>query len=144
MTELRIQMESVLQNVKEGLRNNDLVAAKKLESNAGVEEGLGFNSNLRSNKVLFDQSLKCDDVPNEEDCLQDMDRLEAELEVELERLQLHLDTCKLSTNPHQETMEESTVNNYISARSYIISCGEVIDPTVYGEDCSDSHSGVPP
>ena len=103
MTELRIQMESVLQNVKEELRNNDLLGPKKLESNDGVEEGLGFNNNLRSNKVLFDKSFKCNDVPKQEDCLEGMDRLEAELEVELELLQLHLDTGKLSTNPPQKT-----------------------------------------
>ncbi|XWS72755.1 hypothetical protein CRYUN_Cryun02cG0068200 [Craigia yunnanensis] len=144
MTELRIQMESVLQILKEGLRNTDLLAAKKLESDDGVEEGLGFNSNLRSNKVLFDQTLKCDDVPRE-DCLEGMDRLEAELEVELERLLLHLDTGKLSTNPPQETIEESTVNSSISAISYSISCGGVIDSTIDGEeDFLDSHSGVPP
>ncbi|XP_022730885.1 protein POLAR LOCALIZATION DURING ASYMMETRIC DIVISION AND REDISTRIBUTION-like [Durio zibethinus] len=129
MTELRIQMESVLQNVKQELRNNDLLVAKKLESNDGVEEGLGFNSNLRSNK---------------DDCLVGMDRLEAELEVELERLQHHLDSGKLSTNPPHETIEEGTVNT--SVRSYSKSYGEVIDPTIDGEekDCWDSHSGVPP
>ncbi|XVE97338.1 hypothetical protein REPUB_Repub03eG0011000 [Reevesia pubescens] len=144
MTELRIQMESVLQNVKEELKNNDLQIVKKLESNDGIEEGLGFNSNMRSNKVLFDQSLKCDDVTKEDDCLVGMDRLEAELEVELERLQLHLDSGKLSTNPPQETIEETTVNT--SSRSFSISCGEVIDPAIEGEedDCLDSHSGVPP
>ncbi|XVE71261.1 hypothetical protein DITRI_Ditri10aG0136700 [Diplodiscus trichospermus] len=148
MTELRIKMESVLQNFKEELRNKDLLAAKKLESNDGVEEGSSFNSNLRLNDVLFDQSWTCDYVPKQEDCLEGMDRLEAELQVELERLQLHLDTGRLSTNPPQETTEESLVNSTISARSYSKSSGEVIDPTMDGEeeDCFDSYSGscVPP
>ncbi|XVF89400.1 hypothetical protein PTKIN_Ptkin19aG0127200 [Pterospermum kingtungense] len=146
LTELRIQMESVLQKVKEELKNNDLLVVKKLESNDGVEEGLGFNNNLSSNKVLFDRSLKFNDVPKQEDCLEGMDRLEAELEVELERLQFHLDTGKISTNHPQETIEESTVNSVTSARSNSISCGEVIDPTIDGQedDFSDSHSGVPP
>ncbi|XP_007011721.2 PREDICTED: protein POLAR LOCALIZATION DURING ASYMMETRIC DIVISION AND REDISTRIBUTION [Theobroma cacao] len=144
MTELRIQMEGVLQNAKEELGNKDLPVAKKIESNDGVQEGLGFNSNPRSNKVLFDQSLKCDDVPD--DCLEGMDRLEAELEAELERLQLHLDSGNLPTNPPQETVEESTINSTVSSRSYGISCGEEIDPAIdcQEEDCSDSQSGVPP
>ncbi|XVE53535.1 hypothetical protein DITRI_Ditri03aG0010700 [Diplodiscus trichospermus] len=133
--ELRIQMESVLQNVKQEL------VVKKIESNDAVEEGLGFNNNPISNEVLFDQSLK------REDSLEGMDRIEAELEVELERLQLHLDTGKLPTNPAPETIKESTVNTPTSARSYSISCGgEVIDPTIDGqeEERWDSHSGVHP
>ncbi|XP_039007399.1 protein POLAR LOCALIZATION DURING ASYMMETRIC DIVISION AND REDISTRIBUTION-like isoform X2 [Hibiscus syriacus] len=136
MTELRIQMESVLQTVKERLLNKDLLVHKNIESNEGdgVEESLGFNSNLISNRVLFDQSLKSEDAPKE-DCLEGMDRLEAELEVELERLQLLLDSGKFPTNPPQETIEE--------CKSCSLSHGEVIDDAEE-EGCPDSHCGVPP
>ncbi|XVF48283.1 hypothetical protein PTKIN_Ptkin03bG0177600 [Pterospermum kingtungense] len=147
MKDLRIQMESVLQNVKAGLPNVNLLDAKKLESNDRVEEGLGFNTNLRPNKLLFDQSLTCDDVPIEEDRLEGRDILEAELEVELERLQLHLDAVELSTNPPQEATEDSPVNSSISTRSYSISCAEVVDPTIDdGEEevCMDTYYEVPP
>ncbi|KAG4197970.1 hypothetical protein ERO13_A05G059400v2 [Gossypium hirsutum] len=143
MKELKIQMENVLQNVKEGLLNTDILVCKNLESNDGdgVDESLGFNSNLTSNKVLFDQSLNCDDAPKD-DCLEGMDRLEAELEVELERLLLHLDSGKSSTIPPEKNIKENTVNT-TSVRSYN---AEVIDPTIEAEeeDRPDSHGGVPP
>ncbi|XP_012443383.1 protein POLAR LOCALIZATION DURING ASYMMETRIC DIVISION AND REDISTRIBUTION isoform X1 [Gossypium raimondii] len=146
MKELKIQMEHVLQNVKEGLLNTDILVCKNLESNDGdgVDESLGFNSNLTSNKVLFDQSSNCDDAPKDA-CLEGMDRLEAELEVELERLLLHLDSGKSSTIPPEKTIEENTVNT-TSVRSYSISNAEVIDPTIEAEeeDRPDSHGGVPP
>ncbi|GMI92447.1 hypothetical protein HRI_002914000 [Hibiscus trionum] len=135
MTELRIQMESVLQTVKEGLLNQDLLVSKNIEPNEGdgVEGSSGFNSNLISNKVLFEQSLKCEDAPKQ-DCLKGMDRLEAELEVELERLQLLLDSGKSPANPPEETIEE--------CKSCSLSHGEVIN--VEDENCLDSHCGVPP
>ncbi|GMJ07767.1 POLAR LOCALIZATION DURING ASYMMETRIC DIVISION AND REDISTRIBUTION [Hibiscus trionum] len=141
MTELRIQMESVLQNVKDELRNKDLfLAAKEVESNNGIQEGWSME------KVIFDLPLKLDNVPEEESCLDGMDRLEAELEVELERLQLHFDSGKLSTNhpQDQEPIEESSVDG--STTSDSMSYGEVIDPTIHGEeeDCRALQSGVPP
>lgn len=107
MKELKIQMENVLQNVKEGLLNTDILVCKILESNDGdgVDESLGFHRNLTSNKVLFDHSSNCDDAPKEDDRLEGMDRLEAELEVELERLLLHLDSGKSSTIPPEKTIE---------------------------------------
>ncbi|KAK8513524.1 hypothetical protein V6N13_002262 [Hibiscus sabdariffa] len=108
ITELKIQMESVLQTVKEGLLNKDFMVSE----------------NLESNEVLFDQ--KCDDAPREEDCLQGMDRLEAELEVELERFLSDLD--KSPTNPPEKIIEES--------KSCSLSHGE--------ECCPDSQCGVPP
>ncbi|KAE8700305.1 Actin-binding FH2 protein isoform 1 [Hibiscus syriacus] len=99
ITELRIQMESLLQTVKEGLLNKDPLVSKNSESN----EGDGISS-----KVLFDQ--KCDDAPKEEDRAEGMDRLEAELEVELERLQLLLDSGKFLTNPPERTIEAQRRN----------------------------------
>ncbi|KAB2024937.1 hypothetical protein ES319_D06G118900v1 [Gossypium barbadense] len=142
MAELRIQIAAVLENVKDELRNKDLfITAKEIESNNGIDEDLEseFNGDLISNKEIFDQPLKCEDVPKEEKYLDGMDRLEAELEAELERLQLHLDASKLSS-----THPQSTGNS--SARSYSMSYGEVIDPTIYGEEeeCAQLHCGVPP
>ncbi|XP_039050948.1 protein POLAR-like 1 [Hibiscus syriacus] len=135
ITELRIQMESVLKNVKEELRNEDLfISAKEIESNNGVQEGLNME------KVIFDQPLKFDDVPKEDSCLEGMDRLETELEVELERLELHFRSGKLSTNQPQDPIEESSVNS--SSRSESMSYGEVVDPTE--EDCPDLQPAVPP
>ncbi|KAE8682549.1 hypothetical protein F3Y22_tig00111238pilonHSYRG00190 [Hibiscus syriacus] len=105
ITESRIQMEGVLQTVKVGLQNKDLLVSKNLESNEGdgIEESLCFNNNRISSKVLFDQ--KCDGAPKEEDCIEGMDRLKAELDVELERLQLVLDSGKFPTNPLDKTIE---------------------------------------
>lgn len=145
MAELRIQIAAVLENVKDELRNKDLfITAKEIESNNGIDEDLEseFNGDLISNKEIFDQPLKCEDVPKEEKYLEGMDRLEAELEVELERLLLHLDSGKSSTIPPEKTIEENTVNT-TSVRSYN---AEVIDPTIEAEeeDRPDSHGGVPP
>ncbi|KAB2077603.1 hypothetical protein ES319_A06G110300v1 [Gossypium barbadense] len=142
MAELRIQMAAVLENVKDELRNKDLfITAKEIESNNGIDGDLEleFDGDLISNKVIFDQPLKCEYVPKEEKYLEGMDRLEAELEAELERLQLHLDASKLSSTHPQS-------NGNSSARSYSMSCGEVIDPTIYGEEeeCAQLHCGVPP
>ncbi|KAL4334275.1 hypothetical protein GQ457_07G037430 [Hibiscus cannabinus] len=123
MTELRIQMESVLQTAAEGLLNKDLLGSKNIESNEGdgVEESSGFNTNLRSNEG--------EDAPKQ-DCLEGMDRLEAELEVELERLQLLLDSGKFSSNPPED------------CKSCSLSHGEVIN--VEEENSPESHCGVPP
>ncbi|KAE8731666.1 Actin-binding FH2 protein isoform 1 [Hibiscus syriacus] len=132
LTGLRIQMESVLQTVKEGVLNKDLLAMESNEGD-GVKESLGFNSNLISNKALLDQSLKREDAPKGD--LEGMDRLEAELEVELERLQLLLDSGKFPTNPPEETIEE--------CKSCSLSHGEAMDD-VEEEDRRDSHCGVPP
>ncbi|KAK8980347.1 hypothetical protein V6N11_061558 [Hibiscus sabdariffa] len=131
MAELRIQMESVLQTTKEGLLNKDLLGSKNIQSKEGdgVEKSSGFNSNLISNKLLFDQSSKAEDAPKD-DCLEGMDRLEAELEVELERLQLLLDSGKFSSNPPED------------CKSCSLSHGEVIN--VEEENCQESHCGVPP
>ncbi|KAE8735904.1 Actin-binding FH2 protein isoform 1 [Hibiscus syriacus] len=112
ITELRIQMESLLQTVKEGLLNKDSLVPKNLESNEG--DGL-------SNETLFDK--KCDDAPKE-DRVEGMDRLEAELEVELKRLQLLLDSGKFPTNPPEKTIEEVQRKN--------------------GKARPDWHCGVPP
>ncbi|KAL4297083.1 hypothetical protein GQ457_12G019840 [Hibiscus cannabinus] len=136
MKELRIQMESVLENE---LRNKDLFnAAKDIESNNGVQEGLNME------KVIFDLPLKFDHVSKEESCVEGMDRLEAELEVELERLQLHFDSGRLCANQPQEPIEESSDDG--STTSDCMSYGEVIDPAICGEgeDCPYLQSGVPP
>lgn len=108
MMDLRTQMQVLLQNFKEEL----------LVRNAS-EEGTGSNCHRSSQNLAishvqpessttaimtFDQSLKCD-TPKDVECLEGIDQLQAELEAELERLQLHLEKEKLLQHPEQRSVE---------------------------------------
>lgn len=102
----------LLQNAKEKLQSqNKAIFSKPSESNVistcstiDVQESLFSNGSvslqsqfLFLNRVdsetskLCDQSITCK-TSRQEKCTQGIDQLEAELEAELERMQIHLDT----------------------------------------------------
>ncbi|KAK0571925.1 hypothetical protein LWI29_023617 [Acer saccharum] len=157
MTELRTQMETLLRNVKEELKMKDTLVnpSESVDilaySTTDIIEGLESNdhnsllnrttSHVSSGSLtikVHDQSLMCD-WPKPEG----MERLEAELEAELERMQLHLDKEKLMQYTEQEREEEAVMDTaYVSQSS---SSGEVIDPVIDPrEACPEVECGVPP
>lgn len=151
MVELRTEMEMLLQNVKEELQRKDALR-KPFESidtltysTTDVQEGSNFNSRLSLQSqtsyvlpdsetiMVHDQPLKCKTLQQEE-YVEGMDELEAELEAELERLQAHLDRDNLLKHPQQRRIK---VNDTDSVRSSSLSFGEVTD-------LQEVHCGVPP
>ncbi|GKU87370.1 hypothetical protein SLEP1_g1777 [Rubroshorea leprosula] len=152
MMELRAQMEMILQNVKlESQRKDELTNTPETNeifaystSDAAAPEGPESNTQIpppSDHVVSDDQSLKSD-VSKPEDCFGGMNQLEAELEMELERLQLRLDAEKFLGNPQEESikvMEENTSARTSFSSSEVIDAGFDIQ-----EDCSESQSGIPP
>lgn len=133
MIELRTQMEMLLKNFKEELqlrntntlvkpsKSNDIIVypnpdePERLESNCHhSRENLTTSYVLPESSrtiTICEQSLKCD-TPKEEECLEGIDQLQAELEAELERLQLRLDKENLLQHPRQQRVEVSGVFNF--------------------------------
>ncbi|KAJ4707782.1 Protein POLAR LOCALIZATION DURING ASYMMETRIC DIVISION AND REDISTRIBUTION like [Melia azedarach] len=163
MIELRTQMEMLLKNFKEELqlrntntlvkpsKSNDIIVypnpdePERLESNCHhSRENLTTSYVLPESSrtiTICEQSLKCD-TPKEEECLEGIDQLQAELEAELERLQLRLDKENLLQHPRQQRV---TVKDISSSRSYSFSSGEVIDPIMETQDaCTEVHYGIHP
>ncbi|PSS17726.1 Protein POLAR LOCALIZATION DURING ASYMMETRIC DIVISION AND REDISTRIBUTION like [Actinidia chinensis var. chinensis] len=156
--ELRTQMEMLLQNVKEEFANQKReILPMQSESNdlaystTDAPESLCTNGNVSlRNRVLFknqpdsepivlcDQSQTCE-ATRQEKCVEGIAQLEAELEAELERLQIHLDSKNKLDFPKQQIMEV-TVDDTAPIRSLDASLGKVVDPPEAGEE----HSGVPP
>ncbi|KAG8636391.1 uncharacterized protein LOC110603090 isoform X3 [Manihot esculenta] len=148
IVQMRLQMETLLQNTSEELINksnisklskpNDMFAYSDTDSPQGPQ----FESQYipeSSTVSAVDQSLKCE-PPEKEECSEEgMDQLEAELQAELERLQLHLDGEKLK---HSELLRvEVTDEDTTCSKSQTTTSGEVIDlqPHDVDTDC-----GVPP
>ena len=122
--ELRTQMEMLLQNVKEEFANQKReILPMQSESNdlaystTDAPESLCTNGNVSlRNHVLFknqpdsepivlcDQSQTCE-ATRQEKCVEGIAQLEAELEAELERLQIHLDSKNKLDFPKQQIME---------------------------------------
>jgi hypothetical protein len=120
MVELRTQMEMLLQNVKVELQRKDAMC-NPFESNdtlaystTDIPEGSNSNSriSLRSqttssvlqdseNIIVHDQPLESN-THQQEQHVEGMDELEAELEAELERLQIHLERENLMEHPQQQ------------------------------------------
>ncbi|KAH9760332.1 protein POLAR LOCALIZATION DURING ASYMMETRIC DIVISION AND REDISTRIBUTION [Citrus sinensis] len=170
MMDLRTQMQVLLQNFKE-----------ELQVRNASEEGTGSNCHRSSQNLAishvqpessttaimtFDQSLKCD-TPKDVECLEGIDQLQAELEAELERLQLHLEKEKLLQHPEQRSVEAVmqmlvfcatalvrkscsfshlvTLKDTASSRSCSMSAGEVSDTVVEAQEAfSEVDCGVPP
>uniref|UniRef100_A0A2C9UBH4 Uncharacterized protein n=1 Tax=Manihot esculenta TaxID=3983 RepID=A0A2C9UBH4_MANES len=143
-----LEMETLLQNTSEELINksnisklskpNDMFAYCDTDSPHGPQ----FESQYipeSSTVSAVDQSLKCE-PPEKEECSEEaMDQLEAELQAELEHLQLHLDGEKLK---HSELLRvEVTDEDTTCLKSQTTTSGEVIDlqPHDVDTDC-----GVPP
>ncbi|KAJ6758670.1 PROTEIN POLAR LOCALIZATION DURING ASYMMETRIC DIVISION AND REDISTRIBUTION [Salix koriyanagi] len=143
MLEMRMQMEKLLENVREELRKKD--GLSKLSnvcaySTTHIVDGPDFE--IQHSPQIFTSSYGlpgssaitvCDhslrwETPMQEECSEGMDKLEAELEVELERLQLHLDAVDNSVKCPQK---KGRWNG---------SSGEVEDQAAGSEE----HCGVPP
>ncbi|KDP33517.1 hypothetical protein JCGZ_07088 [Jatropha curcas] len=153
MIEMRMQMENLLQNTREELlKQNELFKQSEpndvfayLDTDAG--EGGDCETQILAESSTFtvcDQSLKWE-TPEKEECLeQGRNRLEAELEVELQRLQLRLDTEKLMKDTEQlriKEWERASDEHTASSKSQAMSSGEVIDPQLQD---SSTDCGVPP
>lgn len=117
MTELRTQMEMLLQNVKEALQSQKREThSETSESNANLAcatsdtqvgiDNLSFVDNLADseNVSVFTHSFNCI-TTSQEKCAEEMDQLEAELEDEFERLQTHLDSEITSNHPEERRLE---------------------------------------
>ncbi|XP_057467671.1 protein POLAR LOCALIZATION DURING ASYMMETRIC DIVISION AND REDISTRIBUTION-like isoform X2 [Actinidia eriantha] len=146
MVELRTEMELLLQNAKEEFRNQSReIVLKPSESNeihacstTDTQESLSSNGRVSLQSLLSkypadsettelcDQSITCK-ASRQEKCMEGIDQLEAELEAELERLQLHLDTGDTFENPKQERLE--------------VTVEDLID---HQEAGTEEHFGVPP
>lgn len=127
MIELRKELEMLLQNAKGKLQSqNRTILSKPSESNViltcstiDVQESLFSNGNVSlQSQFLFknrvdsetpelcecDHSLTCK-TSRQEKRIQGIDQLEAELEAELERMQIHLDTGDSLENAKQHKVE---------------------------------------
>lgn len=128
MVELRTQMELLLQNAKEGLQSkNAPFDAKPLELNemniASSTTDFHQASSSSSDSQFSLQSGVVRDVCSEyirneegegerDECVAGMDQLGAELEAELERLQLQLDSENDSSNSEypQQRLKVNTIS----------------------------------
>ncbi|GKV03158.1 hypothetical protein SLEP1_g15513 [Rubroshorea leprosula] len=155
MVELRIQMETILQNVKEELQRknaffnippppetNEMFKYSAVPDSAEENTQLSTQIPPPSNTVLSDQCLESD-MAKSEDCFEGMNQLEAELKMELERLQLCLDAEKGLGNPPQGSMMVNEDNTSVRTNSFSFS--EVIDPgNDIPEECFEEQCGIPP
>lgn len=117
MTELRMQMENLLKEVKEEMQKKDVISEHSGSndnlahsttdfSEVGSTNHYPANQNCASfhhvvETEIMDQCSKSF-TPTREERVVEMDQLEAELEAELERLQLSLDTEDLPKHPQQQ------------------------------------------
>ncbi|KAJ6862147.1 hypothetical protein NC652_039096 [Populus alba x Populus x berolinensis] len=160
MLEMRMQMEKLLDNVREELRKKDGLSKPSnvcAYSTTHIVDGPDFETQLSpqiftSSYVLpgssaitvCDHSLRWE-TPMQEECSEGMDKLEAELEVELERLQLHLDTVDNSVKCPQKKGRWVTNEDIATSKSQTGSSGEVV-AFVFEDQAagSEEHRGVPP
>ncbi|KAI8531345.1 hypothetical protein RHMOL_Rhmol11G0129400 [Rhododendron molle] len=159
MIELWKELEMLLQNAKEKLQSqNRAILSKPSESNVistcsiiDVQESLFSNGSvslqsqfLFLNRVdsetpkLCDQSLTCK-TSRQEKCIQGMDQLEAELEAELEQMQIHLDTGDSLEYTKQHKVEV-TVEDTTPGQSLDTNLGEEF----HYPEATVEHFGVPP
>ncbi|KAI4316400.1 hypothetical protein L6164_024383 [Bauhinia variegata] len=150
MVQLREEMEMLLQNSREELRSKDallkpLILSDTLASSiTDTQEGSSSNSrhlSTQSQKPYVQPELESKMVPHhflqdiiseQDECVEKVNELEAELEVELERLQLHLD---------RETALQHTQEGRIKDSRDVMSFDEIIDPL---EASTELCIGVPP
>lgn len=163
MVEVRKQMEMLLQNFREELQNkNSSFKSTEIEdcvaystnhiqesSNSSSQISLQMDSTWTTSLVIPESEtiLECDDssrpvVREREQPLTGMDELEAELEAELELLELHLDTERPLVLPEHQRLKG--VMDTASSVSYSTSStsAEVIDPHEAAR--IEVHSEVPP
>ncbi|XP_010265602.1 PREDICTED: protein POLAR LOCALIZATION DURING ASYMMETRIC DIVISION AND REDISTRIBUTION [Nelumbo nucifera] len=157
MIELRTQMETLLKEAKYGLcRRGKICKHSDSHGNppCSIEEsheGGNMNydlstQNCESSKHLVEAeiTLECGQCSKSNTSIREgvvgMDQLVAELEVELERLQLNLDTGVFSGHPQLQSREVDIDDTSLSER-HSASFGEVDN----GQDtCDLEHCGVSP
>ncbi|XP_050218930.1 protein POLAR LOCALIZATION DURING ASYMMETRIC DIVISION AND REDISTRIBUTION-like [Mercurialis annua] len=134
MIDMRMQMEALLQNTREDLLKKDELC-KEAETNGlfaysastDVTDSPGYDTSVlaeSSRITVGDQSLKWEAPEIEEG----MDELEAELEVELERMQLHLDGDMQLKHPEEMNVKVTDDEYTSSSKSQTMSSSEVIHP----------------
>ncbi|OWM86792.1 protein POLAR-like 1 [Punica granatum] len=153
MKELRTDVEMLLQNVKEEMRRKDSISETSISKASptascltDLKEVSRCGSLLSSRATtapyvlqgeetitISSLSIVCDESRKES--VEGMDQLEAELEAELGRLQLQLETESFPQS------KKITGNNSTAKRSGSLSLGEVVDPD---ESMTEVHGGVPP
>lgn len=145
MIELRKELEMLLQNAKEKLQSqNRAILSKPSESNVisncstfDVQESLISNGSVSLQSQFFfknqvdsetpeqcNHSLTCK-TSRQENCIQGIDQLEAELEAELERMQIHMDT-----GDNLEYTKQHKVEVYGIMCTFLLRIGSVV--TVLG------------
>ncbi|XP_077216127.1 uncharacterized protein LOC143850763 [Tasmannia lanceolata] len=156
MIELRTEMETLLKDMKNKMHRKDVISESSNTTNSlacsssdwhGVEttkNHLSVKNHSSSDNLLQAQSaVECDryfefDSTSEIAKLIRIDEMEAELEAELERLQLSMD-AENSELPHQQFMEMVAENS--TPISFVPFCEEKDDPPEVGTgECY----GVPP
>ncbi|KAI8569267.1 hypothetical protein RHMOL_Rhmol02G0265600 [Rhododendron molle] len=159
MIELRKELEMLLQNAKEKLQSqNRAILSKPSESNVistcstfDVQESLISNGSVSlqsqfffKNRVdsetpeLCDHSITCK-TSRQENCIQGIDQLEAELEAELERMQIHMDTGDNLEYTKQHKVEVP-VEDTTPGQSLDTNLGEAF----HCPEATVEHFGVPP
>ncbi|KAJ6732231.1 hypothetical protein OIU79_003371 [Salix purpurea] len=155
MLEMRMQMEKLLENVREELRKKDGLSKPSnvcAYSTTHIVDGPDFE--IQHSPQIFTSSYGlpgssaitvCDhslrwETPMQEEYSEGMDKLEAELEVELERLQLHLDAVDNSVKCPQKKGRWVTDEDCATSKGQNGSSGEVEDQAAGSEE----HCGVPP
>lgn len=123
MTEIQAQMETLLTEIKNEIQRNGVICSF-LESNNGTTfSGPDCTGDISTSKAVpsqshmtsfqpegascaieSDEQSNCVTISENKSCLK-MDQLEAELEVELERLQLNLEAEDSSVLREQHKME---------------------------------------
>ncbi|EXB86683.1 hypothetical protein L484_013214 [Morus notabilis] len=165
MVEVRKQMEILLRNFREELQNrnsglkpieiDDSVAYStnhiRESSNSSTQISLQMNSARTTSYVVpeSETTLECDDsfrrvVHEREQHLTGMDELEAELEAELELLELHVDTEHPLVLPQQQGLKGIMDTASSVSHSSSSTFGEVIDPQETAHILFEGHSEVPP
>ncbi|KAF9612688.1 hypothetical protein IFM89_003163 [Coptis chinensis] len=161
MMELRSEMETLIQEVKDERHRKDATvkpseSSDTLVSSAITSTEVGSmdnHANIMScvtcvssypleeveNTMACDNHLQCD-IPRNEDWRPEIDQLEAEVEAELQRLQLRLDAEDLSEHPQQQRTEAQLIVQQIAhEESLTANRGEVDDP-----DGGEEQNGICP
>ncbi|KAL9400439.1 hypothetical protein Peur_009400 [Populus x canadensis] len=115
----RMQMEKLLEDVREELQKKD-----GLSKPSEMNEMCAYSTTGSSTITVCGQSLRYE-TPKKRECSEGRDKLEAELEVELQSLQLHLDTVENSVKHPQQKGRSVTNDNTATSKSQIVSSGNL-------------------
>ncbi|XP_027356570.1 protein POLAR LOCALIZATION DURING ASYMMETRIC DIVISION AND REDISTRIBUTION [Abrus precatorius] len=155
MVELRKEMEMLLQNVKGELQNKDALFKPLKHSDAlafsitDIQEVSSSNSHLSvhshtpyirpesEGNVVHNGFLECN-ISEQDECAEEINELQAEFEVELQRLQMYLDGEAAFEDAQQERIDVEVTVKDAQAKSHSSS---LMEPQGASSDVS---FGVPP